>query len=76
MLFFIFVDFFGVVNLLCDKFEFHPGICPDGAVKAGLIADVALAGVDGHFQNQAILVAIDEYLFDFLAVAAFFAFFP
>lgn len=37
---------------------------------------MALAGIDGHFEDEAVLVAIDEYLLDFLAVAAFFALSP
>jgi hypothetical protein len=37
---------------------------------------MALAALDHYLQKQAILVAIDKYLLDFLGMAAFFAFFP
>lgn len=37
---------------------------------------MALAGIDGHFEQEAVLVAVDEYLLYFLEVSAFFAFFP
>jgi hypothetical protein len=72
----MFIGLFRVVDLFCNKLKLLCGIGSQRPVKTGLVADVALAGVDGHFQNQAILVTIDEYLFDFLPVAAFFAFFP
>jgi hypothetical protein len=37
---------------------------------------VALTGVHSHFENQAVLVTIDKYPFDFMKVAALFALFP
>ena len=37
---------------------------------------MALAGFDGNLEEEAILVAIDEDLFDFLEMTAFFALFP
>jgi len=45
-------------------------------VEAGLVADVALAGVNGYFEDEAVLVAIDEYLFYLLKMAALFTLFP
>jgi len=71
-----FVGFFRVVDLLSDKLQIFVGIFLQCPVKTGLIAHVALAGIDSHFENQAVLVAIDKYLLYFLAVAAFFAFLP
>ena len=37
---------------------------------------MALAGIDGHLHNEAILVTINQYLLDFLKVPAFLAFTP
>jgi hypothetical protein len=37
---------------------------------------VALAGINPHFEHEAVLVAIDQYLLDLLQVATFLAFFP
>ena len=37
---------------------------------------MALAGFDGHFKDEAILVAINKDLFYFLEMTALFAFFP
>jgi len=68
-----FIDSLGVVDLLGYEFEFS--VC-DLAIEAGLIADVALALVDGDFEDDTVLVAINQYLFDHLEMAAFFAFFP
>ncbi len=71
-----FVNFLGVIDLLCDKLQLFVTAGLQCPVKAGLVSDVALAGVDGHFKDNAILVAIHEYLFYFLNVSAFFAFLP
>ncbi len=70
------VDFFRVVDLISNEFEFLIGFAFQCPVKTRLITGVALAGVDSYFENQAVLVAIDKYLLYFLPVAAFFAFFP
>jgi len=71
-----FVDFFRVIGLFCDKFQLFAATLFQGTVETGLVACVALAALDRYFQKQAILVAVDKYLLDFLDVAAFFAFFP
>ena len=74
--FLFFVGFSGVVNFFCDKIEFVADFFFQCAVETGLVADVTLASVNGYFQEEAILVTIDEYLLYFLEVSAFFAFFP
>jgi hypothetical protein len=74
--FLFFVSFAGVVNFFCDKFELFAAALLQRPVETGLVAYVALASINGYFQKQAILVAIDEYLLYFLGVSAFFAFFP
>jgi len=71
-----FVGFFRVVDFLFNKHQLFTGILLQCPVKTGLIAHMALAGIDGYLENQAVLVAIDKYLLYFLPVAAFFAFFP
>ncbi len=71
-----FVDFFWVVDFFCDKIELFAAVFLQRTVKTGLVTYVALAGIDGYFKDQAVLVTIDEYLFHFLDVAAFFAFLP
>ena len=71
-----FVNFFWVVNLFCDKYQLFVAVLHQCTVKTGLVARVALAGIDGYLEDETVLVAIDEYLFYFLKMAAFFAFFP
>ena len=71
-----FVGFLRIVGLFCDKYELSAVFLLQCPVKAGLVADVALAGIDGYFQNQAVLVAIYEYLLYSLEVAALLAFLP
>jgi len=70
------VDFFGIVNLICDKFQPFVCVLLQSTVKAGPITNVALASIGDYFENQAILVTIDEYLFYFLDVAALLALLP
>jgi len=70
------VDFFGVVNLFCNKLKHVSGPLFQPAVEAGLITRVTLAGIYAHFEEKAILVAIDKYLLDLLKMAAFFTLFP
>jgi hypothetical protein len=74
--FLFFVSFFGVVDLFCDKFKLFTAAFFQCAVETGLVADVTLAGIDGYFEEEAILVTINEYLLYFLGMSAFFAFFP
>lgn len=71
-----FVDFFWVVDFFCDKIEFFAAVFLQRTVKTGLVTYVALAGIDGYFEKQTVLVAIDEYLFYFLKMPALFALFP
>ena len=72
------VDFFWVIDPFCDEFQLV--VCVilrlQCTVKTGPITNVALPGIDGYFENQAVLVAIDQYLFYFLEVAALLAFLP
>ena len=70
------VNFFGVVDFFCDKFELFAAAFLQGPVKTGLVACVALAGVNSYFENKAVLVAIDKYLLYFLEVPTFLTFFP
>ncbi len=72
----IFIYFPGVEGFFSDKFGFFAGLVFDSAVEAGLVAGMALACVHFHLQNKAILVAIDEYLPDFLEMARLLTFFP
>lgn len=72
----LFVGFFWVVHLFSDEFKLLIGVFLKCPVEAGLVADVALSGVHGDFQNQTILVAINEDLFDFLEVTALLTFLP
>jgi hypothetical protein len=71
-----FVSFLGIKDLLCDIFKVFVTAGLQGPVKAGLVSDVTLAGVDGHFEDDTVLVTIHEYFFYFLNVAAFLAFLP
>ena len=71
-----FVGLFRIVDLLFDKLQLFIEFLLQCPVKTGLITHVALAGIDGYLENQAVLVAVDKYLLHFLAVAALFAFFP
>lgn len=71
-----FVGLFRIVDFLFNKGQLFIGIFLQCPVKTGLIAHMTLAGVNGYLDNQAVLVAIDKYLLNFLPVAAFFAFFP
>ena len=65
-----------VVDFFRNEFKFILGIIPQRPIKARFISNVALALLNGYFENEAILVAIDEYLPHFLDVSAFFALFP
>lgn len=60
------VDFFRIEDLLCDEIQLFVSVFLQCPIETGLITDVALAGIDGYFENQAILVTIDEYLLYFL----------
>jgi FkbM family methyltransferase len=66
----------GVVNLLGNFFEVRVAIWLQGPIKAGLIANMALAGSDGDLEDQTILVAIDEDLPNGLEMAGLLAFEP
>ena len=72
----LFVSFFGVVDFFCDEFQLVVTVPLQLPVEAGLVADVTLAGINGHFQEKVVLVAVDKYLLYFLCVAALFALFP
>jgi len=74
--FFVVISFLGVVALFCDKSQFSGIVCLDGAIKARLIPDVALAGINTDLQNNTVLVAVNEYLLDLLDVAGLFPFLP
>ena len=65
-----------IIYLFSDEFQPFRAFLYHGAVEAGLVADMALSGIDGDFQQKAILVAIDEYLMYFLDMTAFFALLP
>ena len=64
------IDFFG------DRFKFAAASALQCPVEARLVSDVALALVNGHFQDQAVLVAVNENPIHFLHMPAFFAFPP
>ena len=72
----LFVSFCGVVDLFSDEFQLLIGVFLKCPVEAGLIADMALAGIYGDFENQTILIAVDEYLFHPLEMAALLALLP
>ena len=72
----LFIDFFRIIDLFCLKFQLFIGALVQYPVKTGLVTDMTLAGIDGYFENQAVLVAINEYLFHFLEMAAFLALLP
>lgn len=63
------VNLIWVEDLFGDKFELFRSPFFQSAVETGLVADVALARIDGNFEDDAILVAIDEDLADLLDVA-------
>ena len=66
--FLFFVNLVGVEDHFSNEFQ-RTGFGIDFSVKAGLVADVALAGIDGDFQKDAILVAVDEDLVNLLEMA-------
>jgi hypothetical protein len=70
------VGLFRVVDLLSNEFQALIGSALEGAVEAGLVTDVALAGIDGYLEDKAVLIAIDQNLLDLLAVPALFALSP
>ena len=70
------VSGFRVVNLLRDKFQLRAGVSLHRPIKTRPVANVALARIDRNLQNQAVLVAINQYLLDFLKMPALFALFP
>jgi len=72
----LFVSLFWIIDLFCDKFQLFAAASFQRPVKAGFVAHMTLAGIDSQFQYQAVLVTIDQYLFDLLDVATFLALFP
>ena len=72
----LFVDFVWVVDLLGDIFQLFVTVLFQCPVKAGIVADVALACIDAYFEDNTVLVAIHQYLFYFLKMPALFAFLP
>jgi len=71
-----FVRVVRVIDLFSDEFELVGTAPLQGAVKTGLVTHVTLAGIDCHLEDEAILVAIDEYLPDLLQVAALLTLLP
>jgi len=66
---FVTVCFLGVEGLFGDKLQLFGVVSFYSPVKAGLVADVTLAGINGDLENQAVLVAVNKYLLDLLNMA-------
>ena len=66
----------GIVNFFRYELKLCIALGLERTVEAGLVSDVTLALVHPYLQYQAILVAVGQDLFDFLHMAAFFAFSP
>ena len=64
------VGFFGVEDLLGDEFQPCRIVFLDRTIEAGLVPDMALAGIDLYFQDQAVLIAVNEDLPDLLDMTA------
>ncbi len=64
-----FIDFVRIVHRFGDEFEFVGCSGLQSAVETGLVADVALAGVNFDFEDDAVLVAVCENFLDLLCVS-------
>ncbi len=47
--FWMLIDLVGVVNGVGDEFQLVAGVWQEFSVEAGLVAGVALSGIDGYF---------------------------
>jgi len=73
---FVAVSFLGVVDLLCDKLELVFTARFECAVKARLVSDVTLSGIDADLKHNTILVTVDKYLLYLLDMSGLFSLFP
>lgn len=74
--FLLLISLLWVINLLSRKFKLRYALLFKSAVKTRLITDMTLTLVNLDFKYQAVLIAVYQYLTNFLDMTAFLALLP